>query len=1039
MIRAVGYARRSTDMQERSIPDQQAYVEKWAKEHGYEIVRWFIDDAISGTSTKGRNAFEQLISTAENGRDFETVLCYDISRFSRGGTNETGFYLHRLKLAGVDVVFTADGIPEGDEGELIQGVKSWQARQYSVKLARDSIRGQISNIKERKSAPGGPPPYGYDKQHVTPDGKVLRTLRWMADGSKQEFGPDGKLVRVIPSDVYVAKAKGDIVRYTPSTPDRVTVIRRIFDLCAKGYGIKYTAELLNKEGVPSMKGALWNPSNIAMMLRCPVYRGAIVYNKRTSGALFGMDSDGKLRPKKERGAKLNPQNDWMIVEDVHEPLVSKETFDAVTRMRAINRVRAGKARSVRRSLTSTLFVCSRCKFSFTSVRDTRYGDKYRKYTCSGYHRYGKNVCQLYNIPGVPMDAFLLSTIREVIFRDHANTNKAIDAFLKAVLSPTKASKQSPDMERELEQLNRRIKTTVGMLADLSFDGIDDLNKVLIDLKAKRDALVAKLATKQPKADGLLTERELRAWAKEQLQRLEEVAQKTTVELPDRQLVESYVDRIEVFPETKTGVIVMHADLRSFFESSSTRVVGGDDPQTDESARSVSQCQQRESILAGAVLGLAGPGQKISGIMPCTVIRPGDMADRILSRDHHPQWQGERTRMVYQFPTEAKLWERYAEIRAEGLRNEDGGVAATEFYRTRQEAMDAGAVVAWPVRFNYDELSAIQHAMNLKYQDEAAFWAEYQNEPLPEVQADENELTADQIAAKLNGLPKGRVPLGCQHLTMFIDVQQKLLFYAICAWAEEFSGAVLEYGAWPDPQRSYFSLRDVTRTLSTVTPGTGLEGAIYAGLQALTERQLAREWHREDGASLRIERCLIDANWGTSTDVVYQFCRQSPHAALLLPSHGRFVGASSLPFADYKRRPGDRVGLNWRIPGIMGKRAVRHVSFDTNFWKSFVFARLAVAMADKGSLALFGQKPEPHRLFAEHMTAEYRVRTEGRGRTVDEWKPRPGQPDNHWLDGIVGCAVGASILGVKLMSHESGESSVSPTRIRLSALQRRKAR
>lgn len=459
----------------------------------------------------------------------------------------------------------------------------------------------------------------------------------------------------------------------------------------------------------------------------------------------------------------------------------------------------------------------------------------------------------------------------------------------------------------------------------------------------------------------------------------------------------------------------------------------DDPQTDESARSISQCQQRESILAGAVLGLAGPGQKISGIMPCTVIRPGDMADRILNRDHHPQWQGERTKMVYVFPTEIKMWDRYAEIRAEGLRNEDGGRAATEFYRQHQDVMDAGAKVAWSVRFNYDELSAIQHAMNLKLQDEPAFWAEYQNEPLPEIEADENELTADQIAAKLNGLPKGRVPLGCQRLTMFIDVQQKLLFFVVCAWADEFSGAVLEYGAWPDPQRAYFTLRDVTRSLSSVTPGTGLEGAIYAGLQALTERQLAREWQREDGASLRIERCLIDANWGTSTDVVYQFCRQSPHAALLLPSHGRFVGASSLPFADYKRRPGDRVGLNWRIPAVMGKRAVRHVSFDTNFWKSFVFARLAVAMADRGSLALFGQKPEPHRLFAEHLTAEYRVRTEGRGRTVDEWKPRPGQPDNHWLDGLVGCAVGASILGVSLMADETGANGARPGRIKLSAI------
>jgi len=44
----------------------------------------------------------------------------------------------------------------------------------------------------------------------------------------------------------------------------------------------------------------------------------------------------------------------------------------------------------------------------------------------------------------------------------------------------------------------------------------------------------------------------------------------------------------------------------------------DDPQTDESARSLSQCATRESILAGAVLGLAGPGKKIAGVMPCTV-------------------------------------------------------------------------------------------------------------------------------------------------------------------------------------------------------------------------------------------------------------------------------------------------------------------------------------------------------------------------------------------------------------------------------------
>ena len=103
----------------------------------------------------------------------------------------------------------------------------------------------------------------------------------------------------------------------------------------------------------------------------------------------------------------------------------------------------------------------------------------------------------------------------------------------------------------------------------------------------------------------------------------------------------------------------------------------DDPQTDESARSVSQCATREATLAGAVLGLAGPGVKISGIMPCTVIREGDMADVILNNEKHPEWNGERTRMLRGMPTNRGLWDEYAKIRADELRAGRGLEKATE--------------------------------------------------------------------------------------------------------------------------------------------------------------------------------------------------------------------------------------------------------------------------------------------------------------------------------------------------------------------------
>jgi len=461
----------------------------------------------------------------------------------------------------------------------------------------------------------------------------------------------------------------------------------------------------------------------------------------------------------------------------------------------------------------------------------------------------------------------------------------------------------------------------------------------------------------------------------------------------------------------------------------------DDPQTDESARSPSQCAARERILAGAILGLAGPGRKIAGLMTLTVVRPDDLADRILDRDKHPQWQGERTKMVYAWPTSESLWARYAEIWREGMRADRGMAEATEFYRANREAMDTGAVIAWTERHHPDELSAIQHAMNLKLdRGEAAFWAEYQNEPLPEEHADDELLTADQIAAKVNGLRRGEIPIGATHVTMFIDVQAKALFWLVAAWEDDFTGYVLDCGTEPDQKAEYFTLRDVRRTLAMAAPRAGIEGAIYAGLERLTERTLGREWPRDDGAKVRIDRCLIDANWGQSSDVVYQFCRQSRFAGVLLPSHGRYVGASSIPFSDYKRKRGDRVGLNWRIPVVTGRRTVRHVVFDTNYWKSFVHARLAVPMGDPGGLSLFGRKPETHRLLAEHLTSEYRVKTEGRGRTVDEWKLRVDGLDNHWLDCLVGCAVAASMGGAAPPGLVGDAPKLRPS-VRLSELQR----
>ena len=63
--RAVGYVRRSTDRQEQSIPDQKKAIETYAAEHDLSLVKFYIDDAISGTSTLGRRAFQEMVQDAQ--------------------------------------------------------------------------------------------------------------------------------------------------------------------------------------------------------------------------------------------------------------------------------------------------------------------------------------------------------------------------------------------------------------------------------------------------------------------------------------------------------------------------------------------------------------------------------------------------------------------------------------------------------------------------------------------------------------------------------------------------------------------------------------------------------------------------------------------------------------------------------------------------------------------------------------------------------------------------------------------------------------
>lgn len=436
----------------------------------------------------------------------------------------------------------------------------------------------------------------------------------------------------------------------------------------------------------------------------------------------------------------------------------------------------------------------------------------------------------------------------------------------------------------------------------------------------------------------------------------------------------------------------------------------DDPQTRETAQSATQCDNIEKILKADILGMAGPGKKIACCVAMTVVAQNDVAERLLDRVSNPEFRGERYQLLTSFPTNLDLWEQYKQIRGAALQNDGDGSKATAYYRKNRKAMDAGASSSWPERYNADELSAIQHAMNLLFRDEFAFRSEYQNEP-PEIDAKLDALTSDVVLE--SGRSRGAIPSNTHFLTAFVDVHKNLLYWVLCAWSDRFDGLIVDYGAFPEQKRARFTLNDARPTLADAVPNAGLEGQVYGGLQILTEKLFKPNYQRDDGTLVELDRLLIDANWGATTDVVYHFIKDSPFRSKIFPSHGRYVGAKNKPFGEYTIKRGDRVGLHWRIPAESTRNGLRRVLIDTNYWKTFLYARLTTAPGDPGRLALPGTKRE-NALFIEHLTAEKRTTVEAQGRRVDEWTALPDR-DNHWLDCLVGCAVGASIQGANLDS------------------------
>jgi site-specific DNA recombinase len=427
LIPAVAYYRMSSDKQEASIADQRTAVEQYARDKGYSILREYVDEGISGWKSEQRKSFQRLIEEAASVGDFEAVLCWDQDRFSRFPVLEANHYWYLLDRAGVHISTVAQGrLNFEDLGEWLKAsVVQHGKAEYVRDLARNTTRG----LRKRKLQGNwvGGPPYGYQLN----EGRL-------------ELGDDSE----------------------------IAVVRRIFDLRSKGYGLNYIAKQLNADGITTPRGAGWATQTIRHILQREAYIGDTVVGKHARG-------------KYER---ITPE--VVTIAQTHPAIIDRATWDAVQRMPKFVRRANGRGGSEGAAL-SGLVRCGCCQAPMYAI--TFSATDY--YICSSYH--GKGTCGHCVVRRGPLLAAVSAKIREVVLM---GSKERLEAAIQQELDRRKVKAVDNDaIRRKLATLDRQIERASDRLLVVDDSLVDDLQRSLLLLKDQRSKAAATLDVRPAKS------------------------------------------------------------------------------------------------------------------------------------------------------------------------------------------------------------------------------------------------------------------------------------------------------------------------------------------------------------------------------------------------------------------------------------------------------------------------------------------------------------------------------------------------------------
>ena len=419
MYQMAAYCRLSKDDGEskisESIENQMKLIREYvSKSDDLELADIYIDDGYSGLYFANRPEFQRMMEDIYKGK-IQGVITKDISRLGREHI-ETSNYIERvfpsLNIRYIAILDGVDSVAHSNE-ELAQ-FKTLFNDMYSRDISK-KIKGSLAAQKKRGKFMSGFAPYGYAKNPK----------------DKHHFIID---------------------------EESANVVRRIFNMYLSGYSRDRIAKILNEEGVmpPSeykrkvqglkyanahekagAKG--WAYPTVNVILKNRTYTGAMVQHKSE-----------KISYKVEKYRYI-PQEEQCIVENMHEPIVSMDTFEqAQVLMTRRTRTSGFWAEAKTVNPYAGILVCGNCGYNLQRVT-CRDG-----FECGSYHKKGNTICYSHFIKKEILDDIVKYEIERQAKLALKESDK--DEILKAADRRKETERRCEEAEKKIERLKEDLLT-----------------------------------------------------------------------------------------------------------------------------------------------------------------------------------------------------------------------------------------------------------------------------------------------------------------------------------------------------------------------------------------------------------------------------------------------------------------------------------------------------------------------------------------------------------------------------------------------------